>query len=305
MITSHQLLALRIRDLYSGYLLNRDPPEVGAFHRSIPYVSGGGRKQSLDIIVPREAAGVRPYPLLFYLHGGGWHLGDKRSPTRICKCFAHEGYLVLNINYRLAPGCGLFEQVSDVGKAVLWGRENARKYGGDPERLALAGESAGAHLASIYASCALDGDLSAALSIEEAVPPDSVKGLLLFYGVYDLESAVSEGSKATRAAARGLLKGQPGTLAERARLASPLFHVSEGYPPAFICSGETDDIHDQSVRFAAALSEAGVPLRTRFFIKGTDPEAPHGFLNAYTLESARIAMRVALDFLEESTGSDV
>lgn len=302
MITLHRRLALRIRDLYSGYLWNRNPPEVGAFHRDIPYVHGGGRRQSLDVVVPTVGG---PYPVLLYLHGGGWRGGDKKSTTRICKCFARDGLLVFNANYRLAPRHGLREQVKDVADAVRWARDNAARYGGDPERFVIGGESAGAHLASLYAAAARDGRLSEAFSLGQMVPPDLIKGLLLFYGVYDLESALRSASAAARAAVSRGLGEEWGASPESLRLASPIAYVGSGYPPAFICSGEEDDIHEQSVLLEASLGSAGVGHRVMFFPRDAGNPAPHGFLAVYTLESSRAAMRAALEFVREVTGMDV
>jgi len=293
-------LAFNTRDAYSRYLWNRNPPAVGAVHRDVPYVEGGRRKQTLDVIVP---AGEPPYPVIVYIHGGGWHFGDKKSPERICKCFAHQDYIVFNINHRLAPRHDVREQPGDVGRAVLWARKNAGRYGGDAGRLFLAGESSGAHLASLYAAAATDRQLAQALSIEEPVPAACIRGLLLFYGVYDLESALVSSSKTTRAATRGFLGGVGGAAGGLARLASPLRHVSAGYPPVFLCSGDVDEIHGQSVRFDKALADAGVANVSVFFRHDAGEIAPHAFLGAYTMETSRTAMREALAFLDKVTAA--
>jgi acetyl esterase len=295
-LTSAHRLAFNVRNAYSDYLWNRNPPHVGAFHGDAAYVVGGGRKQRLDIVSPGSSG---PYPVMCYLHGGGWHFGDKNSPTRVCKCFAHEGILVFNINYRLAPRYHLREQLRDVADAVGWARDNAPAYGGDPDRIVLAGESAGAHLASTYAAAVVDEGLSDALSLGRGVPPGCLHGLLLFYGVYDLESALRSRSGFLRAAVGGLLADGPARLVDDARLGSPLMHVSPRFPPVYICSSEQDDIHPQSREFAAALRSAGVPCTERFFRTGADPDAPHGFLAVYPLESSRIAMRDALLFVRD------
>lgn len=296
MITPLRRLAYRLRDARSRYIWNRNPPQVGAYHRDVPYVPGAGRKQSLDVVVPRESCG--PSPVLVYLHGGGWQFGDKGSSARICRCFAAGGVLVINANYRLAPRWGLREQLEDVSSAVLWARDNAARFDGDPERLVLAGESAGAHLASLYAAAALDGRLWDALCTGTDAP-QRIERLLLFYGVYDLTPDSLSVSRRAAAVLRGFLGDGGESLAERARLASPSLQLREGYPPALICSGEADVLHAQSVAFARALSSAGITHRTRFFADPSGKAAPHGFLAVYTLETAQAAIRYALEFINE------
>jgi len=251
MITPVHKLAYRLRDARSRYIWNRNPPPVGAYHRDLPYVPGGGKRQSLDIAVPPSGG---QFPVLMYLHGGGWWFGDKGSSARISRCFAAGGVLVVNANYRLAPRNRLGGMLDDVAAAVRWARENAAAYGGDPGRLMLAGESAGAHLACLYAAAALDDRLWADLVPGDRARPEPVERLLLFYGVYDLLSVPRYGSKRTTAVLQGLLGDEGGSLEERARLASPSAHVPGGYPPVFLCSGEADEFHGQSVAFARVLA---------------------------------------------------
>jgi acetyl esterase/lipase len=110
-------------------VFNRFPPTVGDYARDIPYDCRDRRKQSLDIAVPE---GTGPFPVLVYIHGGGFHFMDKKSYTRVAKSFAHGGYIVFNINYRLAPKTVFPEQLQDVAKAIRWAYDNAESYGGDP-----------------------------------------------------------------------------------------------------------------------------------------------------------------------------
>jgi triacylglycerol lipase len=111
--------------------------------QDVPYAADG--RQRLDLYAPAEAAGA---PILVYVPGGGFVGGDKRSEdgfyANIGHCFAERGFLVLVMNYRLAPDHPWPAGGEDVGYAVAWAREHAAAHGGDPDRIAIFGQSAGA-----------------------------------------------------------------------------------------------------------------------------------------------------------------
>lgn len=102
-------------------------------------------RQCLDLYAPAEAAGL---PILIYVPGGGFVGGDKRDEfgfyCNIGCYFAERGFLVLVMNYRLAPAHAWPAGGEDVGSAVAWARKHAAAHGGDPGRLAIFGQSAGA-----------------------------------------------------------------------------------------------------------------------------------------------------------------
>jgi acetyl esterase/lipase len=109
----------------------------------VPYARG--ERQCLDVYAPAEAAGL---PVLLYIPGGGFVGGDKRDEdgfyANIGRYFAERGFLVLTVNYRLAPDHPWPAGGEDVGCAVAWAREHAAAHGGDPGRIAIFGQSAGA-----------------------------------------------------------------------------------------------------------------------------------------------------------------
>lgn len=109
----------------------------------IPYAPDA--RQRLDLYAPDKAAGL---PVLIYVPGGGFVGGDKRSEdgfyANIGHDFAGRGFLVLVMNYRLAPRHPWPAGGEDVGHAVAWAREHATAHGGDPDRIAVFGQSAGA-----------------------------------------------------------------------------------------------------------------------------------------------------------------
>ena len=131
----------KMRALYRP-LLPQESAEVRVQH-DVAY--GADARQRLDLYAPAGAAGL---PLLLYVPGGGFVAGDKRGEdgyyANIGQYFAARGFVVLIMNYRLAPQHPWPAGGEDVGQAVAWARDHAQAHGGDAGRLALFGQSAGA-----------------------------------------------------------------------------------------------------------------------------------------------------------------
>ncbi|MSP56507.1 MAG: alpha/beta hydrolase [Myxococcales bacterium] len=116
----------------------------------IPYVEGGSPEHQLDVYRPRVAPGL--LPVVVYIHGGGFQAMSKDTHWLMAIAFARQGYAVFNINYyRLSPQHRYPAAAEDVCRAWRWVTEHAAAYGGDPQRMAVAGESAGANLAAVVA----------------------------------------------------------------------------------------------------------------------------------------------------------
>ncbi|MDD6189063.1 MAG: alpha/beta hydrolase [Clostridiales bacterium] len=102
-------------------------------------------EQKLDVYLPGDAKA--PFPVIFYVHGGGWSMGTKRLGALDCIIDAVKfGYAVISVDYRLAPTVCYPEFIYDVKTAVRWARANADQYGFDPERFGMVGDSAGGHI---------------------------------------------------------------------------------------------------------------------------------------------------------------
>ena len=112
--------------------------------RGVPYQDGGDPAHRLDIYRPRGASG--PLPVALYVHGGGFKYFDRRTHWAMAMVLARAGFLVFNVDYRLAPTHPFPAAVQDVASAWHWLAQNMEAWGGDRTRLLCAGESAGANL---------------------------------------------------------------------------------------------------------------------------------------------------------------
>lgn len=116
-----------------------------ASEHDVAYIDDGDGAHTLDIHMPTFAP--KPWPIAVYIHGGGFKFFDKATHWPMAAKFARAGYLTFNINYRLAPKHPYPAAVEDAFAANEWIAANAARFGGDLDRVVLAGESAGANLA--------------------------------------------------------------------------------------------------------------------------------------------------------------
>ena len=140
----------------------------------IAYGSDPGER--LDVF-PTAAARA---PVLVYIHGGYWRALDKRDASFVAPPFVAAGALVVVTNYALCPAASIDEIVRQQRAALAWVWRQAAAHGGDPDRIVVAGHSAGGHLAAMM----LASDWS---RVEPGLPADLVKGALSLSGVFELE----------------------------------------------------------------------------------------------------------------------
>jgi acetyl esterase/lipase len=155
-------------------------------HAALTYATHDGVALQGDLYMPK---GGGPYPALVAVHGGGWQQGARSAFQHWGPYLAARGYALFTISYRLAKkGAKRFpEAVHDVVAAVRFLRAKAAQYRIDPERLALFGASAGAHLASLAALGANAGTFLDGYPDDPQAPAGAkVKVLIGVYGVYDM-----------------------------------------------------------------------------------------------------------------------
>ena len=162
-------------------------PALGEPFREVAF--GTDPRQRLDFAVPAGRAGKAP--LLVFVHGGGWSIGDKRSGAgQKGEHFLRTGWAFATTNYRLVPQVRVEDQAADVAAAIAFLR---RQPGVDPDRIVLMGHSAGAHLAALVAS-------DPAYLRAAGVPLSAVKGVVLLDGAgYDVAAQMNEPRNQVRA----------------------------------------------------------------------------------------------------------
>lgn len=135
-------------------LLAMPPVVAGPVYRNLRYapVPAGVDPNllSLDVYLPDGAPGS--WPIMIYVHGGGWSAGDKNNVGLKAQSFNEHGYVFVSINYRLSPAAQFPTHAQDVAAAIAYVRRSAASVGADPAQISLIGHSAGAHLVALVAS---------------------------------------------------------------------------------------------------------------------------------------------------------
>ena len=117
--------------------------------RDVQYYDGPGadaKLNALDLFLPE---GKTNFPILFYVHGGGWRRGDKGTPETLINIFGRLGWGIVSTNYRLSPAVKHPAHIQDVARAFAWIYKNASRYNIDRDRIVITGGSAGGHLVAL------------------------------------------------------------------------------------------------------------------------------------------------------------
>ena len=232
--------------------------------KDIEYAKRGETSLTLDLYAPE---GVAAFPLVVFVHGGGWQAGDKASGAVWGHYLAQRGIGLASVKYRLANrGKAFPEALDDIQEAIAFLRGNAESHGCDPKRIALFGASAGAQIAAL---AGLTG-----------VAETAVKLVVCGYGVYDMlaqwEHELS--ARPRNNLVEGYLGASP---MDDRRLyfdASPISHATTANRRVkfLLTWGLQDDVVDpmQSQTFMLALERAGFFARSLVV-----PEAGHYWLS--------------------------
>ena len=234
--------------------------------RDIAYAEPKSQRQMLDVYTPAAAKNL---PVVVWIHGGGWRVGDKTEIASKPVAFTRKGLVFVAVNYRFVPNVTMETIVRDVAKSVRWVHDHVGQRGGDPNRIFLMGHSAGAQLAALV--CTDDRFLKS-----EGLSLAILKGCVPVDGdTYDVPLQVAT------AAARRKSLGQPDPKLgyaekfgppDRQRDLSAVRHVArnKGIPRFLILHvADHTDTTAQAHRLWSELREAGVPAKT-FGAAGTD-----------------------------------
>ncbi|MGE0133022.1 MAG: alpha/beta hydrolase fold domain-containing protein [Blastocatellales bacterium] len=207
---------------------------VGAkVERDIPYRMIDGMSLKLDLYLPAHR-GNQPRPLAVYIHGGGWHGGDKADGIDMFELpeMVARGYIVASVNYRHAPKYKFPTQIEDVRCAIRFLRAQAKDYRIDPRRVGVWGASAGGHLAALLGLT--DGPASGGERLEYASESSRTQAVVDLYGPADLTARDFPQKTAD------ILHRVFGKEREQLERGSPVSYVTKHAPPFLILHGDKD-----------------------------------------------------------------
>ncbi len=213
----------------------------------------------------------KSYPVVVYYHGGGWFMGGLETHDVICRKIAAKALsIVVSVDYCLAPEHPFPAAVDDAYAAAVWVSGNAKGLGGDPSRIAVAGDSAGANLAAVVSLLARDRK-KPAIACQVLVYPSTDSSRLDTKSMRDF----AEGYYLTRKYIEIFRKlYAPDPADWKSPLLSPLLAPTlKNLPPAVIVTAQFDPLRDEGEAYASRLKSAGVPVVLRRF-----DGIIHGFL---------------------------
>jgi acetyl esterase/lipase len=229
----------------------------------------GGRDLRCDVYTPPGVSAGDAAPCVVIVHGGGWRSGDKSQLRGYGILLGRAGYVCIAPEYRLVGEAPWPAQIQDVKAAIRWARASAGELGIDPDRIAIEGNSAGAHLALVAGGTPnlpeFEGDggnagVSTAVAAVAAIYPPTI--------------FVDPTTERSKGALPLLALIDDGGDAEAARLASPVHHITPEFPPTLLVHGTSDTTVpvSASVRMYEELVAAGVPADLHLYA-----EQPHAF----------------------------
>jgi acetyl esterase/lipase len=213
-------------------------PSSSRVLRDLEYAQAGEISLKLNLHLPNtEMQRV----LIVWVHGGAWRAGSKESMP--LGALVAAGYPVASVDYRLSPQAKFPAQIHDIKAALRFLRGHGRAWNLPTAKIVIAGDSAGAHLASLVGVSNGHPELEGTVGNDRA-ESSAVQGIISFFGGSNLTTILKQSTPhgiAMRVPALDLLLGgQPDAVPALARLASPVFHVDANDPPLLLLHGDQD-----------------------------------------------------------------
>lgn len=274
------------------------------WQKDLVYSRAGGEELKLDIASPAQGNG--PFPVVIYFHGGGWQAGRRQDAYGQLSFLTSQGFAAITVSYRFVPQHPWPAQVHDAKTAVRYVRAHAKELNVDPERIAAAGDSAGACLALMLGLTGPEDGLEGEGEWREM--SSRVQAVVSFYSASDFtrggtltDTPRTPEQKKRRAELETLFQpyyqktamqviadmgGTTDPQSPRWKQLSPLTYVNRGDAPTLIIQGDADPIvePEQALWLDEALTTVGVPHELLMI-----PGGGHGFTREqHAVASARM-----------------
>lgn len=273
------------------------PPGITAI-LDLSYASSGHTK--LDLYYPEKAGRANTtYPLIVWVHGGGFVAGDKSELANYCKILASKGFAVAAVNYSLAPGAIYPVPVGQVNEAIAYLARKATELSIDSSCMIIAGDSGGAHIAAQLANCFTNSAYAGLLGITPSVDPGKLKGALLYCGPYNAKLVNLEDDYAwfLKTVLWSYMGNKDFKNDPKVNYFSVSEFVSGNFPRTFISVGNKDPLSPHSHDLAAKLTAKGVLVDSLFFPDDYSPGLPHEYQFNLDNNAGKLALDRTLQFL--------
>lgn len=282
--------------------MNRHLPETPVSERlDVPYADED--VTTMDVFTTAEAGEL--LPTVVWVHGGAWISGSKADVAPYLQILAAEGYTTIGLNYSLGPEAEYPTAVRQLNEALAYIDTHAAELGVDRGKIVLAGDSAGAQLASQLAVLTTNEEYAHLLGMKPSLLPTQLSGLVLNCGVYDLramaeiEGLVAWGFQVSLWAYTGTKNW---SASSAGATMSTIDFVNADLPPTFISGGNGDALTWlQSVPMARAIQDAGAEVTSLFWPMDHAPALPHEYQFHLDLPEAQAALEATIQYLDRVT----
>lgn len=273
--------------------------------KDVVYREGGTRNNSGDIYFDKNmAANGKKFPVIVNIHGGGFVMGDKDYRWSLCEYYAHNGYFVYDINYRMPPEVVFPEICNDCADAINFLPELAKQYNIDLDKIIVTGDSSGGYLTSYIACMAYNEELREAIGGHEL----NVKlaAIAPFCGIYDVKTLLDvwmpfDLIQDTASMLLGMrIKHDKSNFGEYKYIdyLSPYDHINDKWCPVFIAWTDSDLVCiKQGEKMAKKLEETCKTVKTYHCDGLLNNHCYH--LN-YRTKEAKKCMAAFMKFLKEN-----
>jgi acetyl esterase len=263
----------------------------------------------LDVYFPAAAAAGDRLPTVIWIHGGAWISGTKDVAAHYFEVLAGSGATVIAVEYSRAPEARYPTPILQINDAISFVLRHAGQFHVDETQIIIAGDSAGAQMASQIATLVTNPEYAATVGIAPSLEADQLRGVILFCGVYDVAAEARHPravpNAALRVFSRSVLWAYTGSRqrdSEISRQMSTIDHATSEFPPAFISGGNGDPFTDAHSRpFAARLTDLGVDVTTMFYPPDHVPALGHQYQFRIETDDGRAALHAVFEFVQQRT----
>ncbi|MGX5679989.1 alpha/beta hydrolase [Schumannella luteola] len=265
---------------------------------------GDGENETFDLFRPETADAA--LPTVVWIHGGAWISGQSANVDPYARILANEGYTTVSLNYTVAPEAVYPTAITQLNDALAYLVGHAEELGIDPDRIVIAGDSAGANLTSQLAVLTTNPSYASELGIEPALAAEQLRAVILNCGIYDVSgipNAPGVGGWGFRVALWAYLGEKDWSNTPGGQEMSTLDYVTADFPRTWISGGNADPLTPtQSQPLAEKLGSLGVDVTSVFYPEDHEPALPHEYQFHLDFEDARTALQSTIDFLADVTG---
>ena len=278
-------------------------PEGGLLEQLDVQYGSSGHDTTLDVFTP--AGTTAPLATVVWIHGGAWISGDKDNVRPYVRILASHGYTTVSLNYTVGPEATYPTALTQLNDALGFLVEHADEYNIDPDRIIIAGDSAGANLTSQLAVLTTSPEYADTVGIEPALTKDQLRAVILNCGIYDVSeipNAPGIGGWGFRIALWAYLGEKDWSNTPGGQQMSTLDYVTADFPETWISGGNDDPLTPaQSQKLADKLDGLGVPVTPVFYDKDQTPALPHEYQFHLNFEAAQTALDDTIAFLDRVT----